>query len=269
VGINAYSGAPLSGCVNDSSDFAEYLASPYVKFKYDNVRMLCDERATTQAILERLEWLVDVGPGDRCFFHYSGHGAQYPSRDYKQELDNMLEVICPVDFDWTPEHLITDKQFVDIFSRIPKGVRFNWVSDSCHSGDLTRDIGTAPALLLEGVKAEPCPKPRRHPVPADIAWRMRGAKSRNLAATDRGMVCGKLDVGFISGCRSDQTSMDAWFNGRPGGALTQNLLRVLKANKTSMPLLRVVALTSKALKTGGFSQTPQCEGARAKKAFLG
>jgi hypothetical protein len=259
VGINNYPGCPLAGCVNDVQDMASLLVDRY-KFKPEDVRLLCDERATTAAILDRLNWLVDVKPGDRCLFHYSGHGAQFPSRDYKQELDGLLEVICPVDFDWEPEHMITDKQFVHIFSGVPAGVKLNWISDSCHSGDLTRGLPKPGA---------PVNHSRAFPVPADIAWRLRGAHSRGVRKQSRAVVCGVLDVGFISGCRSDQTSADANINGRPGGALTQTLIPVIRRSGASAPLADVVRDTARDLVDGGYDQVPQCEGARAKKPFLG
>ncbi|MBV6343551.1 caspase family protein [Candidatus Magnetobacterium casense] len=272
VGINKYPTAPLTGCVNDSSDFADYLNTK-MKFRADDIRLLCDERATTAAIFDRLRWLVDVTPGSRCFFHYSGHGAQYPSRNYKHELDRLLEVICPVDFDWTPEHMITDKQFVEIFSAIPAGVKFNWISDSCHSGDLTRNMPMSRELAEQtpssvvGINSGSM-LPKVYPMPVDIAWRLRGAAPRTFVGT-RAISHGTLDVGFVSGCKSNQTSMDAVFDGRPGGALTQMFLRVLKQKGWGCRLSELTKLTAGALRRKGFTQVPQCEGARAKKPFLG
>jgi len=259
VGINRYPGCPLAGCINDVQDMANLLVDQY-KFRPEDVRLLCDERATTAAILDRLNWLVDVKPGYRCFFHYSGHGAQFPSRDYKQELDGLLEVACPVDFDWTPEKMITDKQFVQIFSRIPKDVKFNWVSDSCHSGDLTRNMPGSPF--------SPINHPRAYPVPVDIAWRVCDAHNRGMKKQERAMVCGVLDVGFISGCRSDQTSADTEIKGRPGGALTQTLIPVLRGCGIPTLLADIVKITADDLSQAGYSQVPQCEGTRAKKPFL-
>lgn len=138
VGINEYPSAPLRGCVDDIQDMADFLVKDR-GFVEDNIRLLVDGRATTSAILERLKWLVsDVREGDQILFHYSGHGAQVPTRSPHGEVDGLDEVICPVDFDWTDEHLIRDKNFIEIFAAVPKGVTFIWVSESCHSGDLSR-----------------------------------------------------------------------------------------------------------------------------------
>ena len=47
VGINAYPGAPLAGCLNDVTDMATFLTSKS-GFAADSIRLLTDSRATTQ-----------------------------------------------------------------------------------------------------------------------------------------------------------------------------------------------------------------------------
>lgn len=261
MGINRYPGAPLAGCVNDVSDMADNLVK-LLGFKVENVRLLVDERATTEAIKARIDWLVKVKPGARVFFHFSGHGAQYPTRDYSQELDHKLEIICPVDFEWNLKRMITDKDFVQMFSRIPKGVAFTWVSDSCHSGDLSRNCSSfmtnpdAPLMI-----------PRRYPTPVDIEWSNRTCQSLNIAPAPRAVTCSRLEVGFVSGCKDNQTSSDTSVNGRPCGALTHYFLEQLTGN-LNKPLEEVVKLTRDRLASLGYTQQPQAEGRRIDKPFL-
>lgn len=146
VGINRYPDSPLRGCVNDVMDMADLLTRNYGFSKAD-VTILTDGRATTANVLDGLRAFVrGLEPGDRALFHYSGHGAQVPDKVNAWEADHLDEVICPIDFDWTPKRMITDKQFHDVFAGIPEGVRFAWVSDSCHSGDLSRDLGGGPSV---------------------------------------------------------------------------------------------------------------------------
>jgi hypothetical protein len=252
-GINAYPSAPLSGCVNDVTDMAHKLVTE-CGVKEENIRLLNDARATTSAIIERCNWLTQVSPGDDVFFHYSGHGAQVPTRNDASEIDNLSEVICPVDFDWSPERMITDKQFVEIFKKIPVGAKFYWFSDSCHSGDLDKMIPRHNSPKILGI--------RRFPIPADIGWRQRIAKKKNLS---RAMVGNILDVGFVSGCQSNQTSSDAEFGGRPNGALTYFLLKHLNMSE---PLSAVTAKVVQNLDAAGFDQIPTCSGARKDLPFL-
>jgi hypothetical protein len=262
VGINAYPGAPLAGCVNDIRDMADFL-NQKCAFPRDNVRLLVDGRATTKGILERLAWLLNgLSAGDRVLFHYSGHGAQLPTRNPKGEVDGLDEVICPVDFDWSDEHVIRDKDFNKLFSPVPAGVEFIWVSDSCHSGDLTR------ALPPPGRDHE---RSKTLLPPADIDWRLQTAKELRIDALCMARAAKGLHVALVSGCRSDQTSSDAVFGGRPNGALTYFLLSELKkADGLTVPLKAVVEHVQSALQRAHFTQVPQLGGSPeiAARAFL-
>lgn len=264
VGINAYPECPLQGCVNDILAMADYLVKVR-NFNSSCIRLLTDARATTVAIVERLEWLVEgVKPGDRVFFHNSCHGAQIATRNSGGEVDGLDEIICPVEFDWTDAHMIRDKQFVAIFSKLPPGVIFNWVADSCHSGDLDRGIPQKPVM---GVNKKISPKmvPRAYPVPPDIAWRNRVARCRVKTV---GMHQGILDlVGFAAGCKSTQTSADTVVDDKPCGAHTSYLLHALAAMGNES-LEKVVLAEAEALKADGYLQEPQAEGVRRVRPFL-
>lgn len=255
VGINKYPGSPLNGCVNDIKNMAEFLVAKKY-FEVEEIRVLSDERATTKNILERLEWLVTgLKSGDKCFFHFSGHGAQVPCRNGDGDVDNLNETICPVDFDWEPEHMIIDKQFSSIFKRIPEGVIFNWFSDCCNSGDLTRSIGFTAI-------------PRCYPnAPFDIQWRGIVAKKKQIKCQSKVMINDVLDVGYISGCKDHQTSADTVMNGSPCGAFTFFLIKTL-IDHPDLPLSKIGQEVCLNLKKNGFSQEPETEGARRDKPFL-
>ena len=228
VGINKYKNAPLNGCVNDVSDMANLLVDRY-GFKPENVSILVDERATKKRIIKRLKWLTQSNVGDRCLFHFSGHGTQYPTRNYRHEVDGLLEVICPYNFEWRADNMITDKELVKIFKKMPRGVKFNWIADCCHSGDLTRGINEHQQM------------PRMHPVPVDIAWRQRCIleSKEKMESESRAIINGELTVGFISGCKSNQTSADARISGRPCGAFTHFLIRALNKYSKKTPINKI------------------------------
>lgn len=269
VGINAYRSAPLKGCVNDISMMANLLVTRF-RMQKRSIRMLADGRATTKNILRELEWLIDgLKAGDRCVFHFSGHGAQVPTKNRRLEVDGRDEIVCPSDFDWSPRRLIRDKQFYGIFRRLPPGVKFAWVNDSCHSGDLTRAIPKNIEI------------PRTIPVPPDVAWDIDVAKEEKICCVEmspcndvmnvhsRAVEKGVLEVGFVSGCRSNQTSADTVINGIPCGALTWHLVNRLKSMPKKTPLVKVVKAVSSDLARKRYSQRPQAEGTRKSKPFLG
>ena len=96
VGINAYPTAPLRGCVNDVTEMKKVLQDLY---GFQDITMLTDAAATTRAIMDALQKLVaGAAPGDILYFHYSGHGSQYPNNSGTDiEPDGLDEIICPVD----------------------------------------------------------------------------------------------------------------------------------------------------------------------------
>lgn len=252
VGVNAYPGNALHGCVNDVFSVKDYLKKDYL-FLESNFQMLLDGQATTANILAGLRWLAATPAGARAYFHYSGHGTQVPD---ETDPRGMEDAICPVDFNWSPEFMITDKQLVEIFIKMDPTVRFNWSSDSCHSGDLFR------ALTPTKHVARSMPMPEG--IEAALAGRKQGFKTFR-----RSMLNGTLNVGFISGCRSDQTSADTFMDGKPCGAYTYFMLKQMAANPKSIPLTELANAIRKDLAAHGYEQAPHADGARANKPFLG
>ena len=257
VGINTYPGAPLRGCVNDVVDMADFLAMQ-CGFRKQDIRLLTDRRATAEGIVQHLRWLVDgLKKGDRAFFHYSGHGAQMATRNPQQEIDGLDEVICPVDFDWSNQHVVRDKDLAKIFSAVPAGVDFIWVSDSCHSGGLTRELAADSG--------------RNYPCPADFAWRNAAARSMRHAPLGLAKAAKSINAALISGCKSDQTSADAVFGNRYNGALTYFLLHELNKPKCrALPLGGLVKAVNTALGSHGYTQQPQLQGSPtiARRGFF-
>jgi len=255
VGINAYPGAALSGCVNDVESMSQVL-NEHCGFAKDDIRWLVDARATTDAIRERLQWLVKgVVRGDRVVFHYSGHGAQVATRSkITAEVDGLDEVICPVDFDWTDNHLIRDKELRDIFSVVPPGVHFVWICDCCHAGDLDRDF---PSPVIGSSISR---RRRTLPPPPDIAWRIATAHEKGMTSIfARSMAM--LNVAFVAACRSDELASDTVIDGVPCGALTHYFVeRLLQSDGLSMPLTTIIDDVTRRLAANQYNQHPQLDG---------
>lgn len=183
---------------------------------------------------------------------------------------------CPQDFQWNDAHMINDKQLVQIFSKIPAGCTFSWGSDSCHSQDLSRDIigdMIRPQLTnpfawiwhkLFGPK-QVVKTPKTIRPPDHIAARIALLKSQGHKS--RGIVGGLLDVGFISGCKIDQTSADAYINNVHCGAMTASFLQVVKQNPR-LSIADTVAQMNSWLVANGYDQSPCSDGAQAGNPFL-
>lgn len=263
IGINTYSEAPLRGCVNDVLDMASLLTEQ-AGFARDEVTLLLDGRATRDAIMQHLRALVrTLQPGDRALFHFSGHGTQLPSATDSGEEDGLDEAICPIDYSWDDlGSFLRDKDFRRELARIPEGVTFVWVSDSCHSGTLSRELR----------RNAHDSRPRCLPPPSDIAWKIEALRQRG-ARTPRALraMAEELRLALIAGCEPDKTSADAVFDGRDNGALTYYLLRELSRHGgLDLGLVPLTTQVTGALAQNGFDQRPMLEGdaEQLRRSFL-
>ena len=73
--------------------------------------------------------------GDSLVFTYSGHGTWVPDSD-SDEPDGRDEALCP--YDIMSGHYLLDDDLAELFALKQSGVRLYFVSDSCHSGTVTR-----------------------------------------------------------------------------------------------------------------------------------
>lgn len=260
VGINKYSdpGAPeLAGCVNDAKSLYD-LCVNYWGFDPKNIVILLDGDATKANVVAALKNMVAATKdGDLDIYWQSSHGAEDAvSTDANGEPDHLNQMVCCTDFAWDAEHELIDKDFVAIFGKLPKGAVFNWGSDSCHSGDLDRAL----------FKPHTHPKTQKSIVqPAAVKARVAKLKAKSLRP--RSIKADILNVGFISGCKPDQTSADTQDeNGVPCGALTNYFRKQYLLNPT-LPLKDLGQKIDDALSQDGYDQAPQAEGGRIEKAW--
>ncbi|MFO0914372.1 MAG: caspase family protein [Pirellulales bacterium] len=152
IGINDYpdSSMNLAGCLNDVYQTSAILQER--GFEAEDIRVVFNERATADAIRERLHWLFDgTADGDTRFLFYSGHGAQLPSYGPRGTIDRVQSTLVPYDFDWKSEHAITDSDLMSLYSALPYDANVLLVFDCCYSGGMGsgRDMGGARRRGLE------------------------------------------------------------------------------------------------------------------------
>jgi hypothetical protein len=264
VGINRYPDPRnnLKGCVNDVMLMAKTLNEQY-DFQTKDIRLLTDNRATTAAIRTGLSQLVaGAQAGDSLVFHYSGHGTQVRDLHGDELQDDLDEIICPYDLDW--DHPFTDDDLAAICKSIPKGALLTVVLDCCHSGTGLREF-QRPDIPVR-CKFVPAPVEIRHRSESRIE--NHGIdRTLTLAGPDKalsvrrfGVSITKTNAVLIAGCRSDQTSADAWIDGDYHGALTYYLWWSLRAEKWRSTYRELLAATGQELAAHGFEQVPQLEG---------
>lgn len=273
VGINYQNSQnPLRGCINDITAINEVLVNKLSFTDPREIRMLTEQSATTSNILERLEWLVDgAQPGDVLYFHFSGHGTQICTQSYEEEIDGMDECIVPYDMDWRTK-IIKDGDFKRIFNKVPSGVNLSVTLDCCHSGDGLRDF-LPPVEFRDNILGPT--RNRGISAPVDIQNRAYGLdldfKPRVLQNPNIIPVEDQTGL-LISGCKSNQTSADAWIQpaGKFYGALTYTMLYLLQLYNYKISYREIIVQLNELLPRGGFTQHPELNGKESlfDKQFL-
>ena len=174
-----------------------------------------------------------------------------PSKGHVFEKDGLDEIICPYDFsdaDAT-KTAITDKEFAKLFASIPKGVHFVWISDSCHSEDLSRKQHFTPETRFRRFNHKP---QQRVTVPA-----------ASLSAETI-----PLHGALLSGCASHQLSADAYITNRFNGAFTHYLIKNLSQYGQDASMQDFVKYVNIDLMDNDYDQNPQSEGLLRTEKFF-
>jgi hypothetical protein len=258
VGINDYpgEGSDLNGCVNDARAWAELLTQQYA-FASSDVKLLLDSKATKKAILDGLKRLLaGAKSGDVMVFTNSSHGTYVSDADGDEEAYD--EALCPYDCD---RNLIVDDDLRTLFADLAQGVSLTVISDSCHSGTVTR------AALNENIPWLRTPDDRRvrflHPsligrTPLGNPW--QAANRRKVKYPQS-----KMKEILLSGCSPSEYSYDALIGGKYHGAMTCFALQAIRDADYQITYSQLHARLRHLLDEAGYPQHPQLEGKAANK----
>jgi len=230
IGLNAVSpkhyggwSGDLNACEADAQDIADI-----AKSKKYSVKTLLTKSATRQNVIKEMTSASSaLKSGDIFLLYYSGHGGQVPDLN-KEEDDYQDETWCLYDGE------LIDDEIYNFLGKFREGVRILVMSDSCHSGTVTKAAyyhGTMSAR-----SAAPGMKEVRYKyMPPDVALRTyrqnRGfydkiLKDPRLKESSEAV---KASVLLISGCQDNQYSSDGDFN----SLFTATLLSVWNEGKYS------------------------------------
>lgn len=220
---------PLNACENDAITMAALCESEKI-----TPTKLLTKAATRGAVLDQIAAAAsNLKSGDLFVLSYSGHGGQVADVN-GDEPDQADETWCLFDGE-----LIDDELYAAL-GAFKAGCRVLVLSDSCHSGTVTRDISAPRRTRGPG-------EPASRMMPPEIAsltyftnkafydglqdkLRQRGVEvaeptepltgvTRRAARVRGGLAAGVI---LISGCQDNQESLDGPFN----GAFTGRLMRV-------------------------------------------
>ena len=269
IGINNYPGThmDLSGCVNDANDWADTLTARGFK-----VSKLLDAQATKAAMTDAMATLIGKGAkGDTLVITFSGHGTYQPDEN-GDEADGLDEALCPYDLQ-TSGAALTDDEIRALFATRKAGVRIVLISDSCHSGTVTRA-----AKAEKDAESRPRFMPMGNWLPASRLPKDRNGKPATTMTAPSGTTplfaaySNKLGDLLLAGCKEgpNNYSYDARINGRYNGAFTYYALKALKGMKAGATYADWHKAILKYLPSASYPQVPQIlgsEGARKGKIF--
>lgn len=257
VGINDYPGtdSDLSGCINDAHDWAAALQA-----RGFAVTQLLDGAATGKAMREAIARLVgQAADGDLVVLQYSGHGSFVPDED-GDEPDGTDECLCPHDI--RSQGPITDDELAELFAARASGVKLVFVSDSCHSGTVSR---FAPITTPPTTKAKHPPARKVRFLPPAVFLSSRESSKLGVRSRRPASPPGRHYALLMSGCQDTEYSYDAWFQGRPNGAFTFVALRELARLPASATYRDWHAAIRKTLPSQQYPQSPNLYGTSRMK----
>lgn len=185
--------------------------------KFDRVKTLLNRDAKLSAVTREIRAMLEVsGPGDVLRIQYSGHGTRVPDKD-GDEADGYDEAWVLYDGIWL------DDQVADLLAELPAGVDLAVISDSCHSGTVSRAVAESPRG-----------RPRFMPYPgaelaaaASILHRLffgafKPKPPAPVSAEDEAM-----NHALLAGASPIEYAWDASFNGEAWGAMSYHALDIL------------------------------------------
>ena len=230
VGIN-YLRTPneLKGCINDTVVVSGILKNSYgysgtnISFMTDNTSIKPTRANILNAFTNLLKNSIS---GDNLFFFYSGHGTQKANNRNLNPNDKIDECIYPLDLNIITD--VTFKQIID--ANMKSGVKLTAVFDSCFSGTIM-----------------------------NLKYNYLNSDNNGELTVDSYQSDTVGQVICISGCKDDQTSEDAYINGKYSGALTWSISSTLSSAPigTTLSWTQLMNNMRTILTSNTFTQLPQ------------
>jgi peptidoglycan hydrolase-like protein with peptidoglycan-binding domain len=213
IGLNAvdpdqYGGwdGALGACEFDANDMRDIAVAQGF-----TPQVFLTTAATSQAVVAAIQSVASsVSSGDTVLLTYSGHGGQVPDVT-GEETDSQDETWVLYD------RQLLDDELYQLWAGFPAGVRIAVLSDSCHSGTVTRAMrerGDIPADAKGRAMPEEVEQ-QTYAAHKDLYDGINKSIPNDIKAQV------KATIVLVSGCQDDQTSLDGDRNGAFTGALRQ------------------------------------------------
>lgn len=221
IGIN-YIGTEyeLNGCINDVTNVTDILKN---NFNYKENVLMTDNttmKPIKTNILSQFTKLLQNAKSGDKLFFIFSGHGSQELDTNGDEIDGIDEVIITQDF----KSILDDDLKKIINAHLKSGVKLFCLFDSCHSGTCF-----------------------------DLKYNENGQINSKMNDTNGQVI-------FISGCKDEQTSEDAYINNKNNGALTAGFLETLKKYnylQTNVTYKQFLEDLKQYLSENNFSQIPQ------------
>lgn len=266
IAIDEYASNPLSGCVRDSEDVAEYLQHS-IKPERLMLHTLHNAAATKNGIVSGfLDHLGQATADDVVFVHYSGHGSREDADPLFWEIcpDYKNEVIVPADSLTADGYLLdplADKELRWLIHQVAqKNPHIAIMMDCCHSGGGTRN-------LSPNVKSRFTGNRNTHSRDIDqfvFAQPRYGGKMNQVIDpnSNRFILPNGRHV-QLAGCRNNQTAKELAVDGQQRGIFTYSILDILKNTGGNVSYRDLIKLATTRVVNRVSDQIPQIDAIRA------
>lgn len=208
---------PTFGGIADAVSMEKLLQTKF-GFARGAIRTLTEKQATAANIRDSFQnWLIaGTNPGDRVFVFYSGHGARIPDNN-NDEDDGKDEVIAPFDVQTIPKltNIILDDEINQWIAAL-SGRQVIMVFDSCHSGTISRTLGSKSAkfskyLITENLAERTAKTARTRSMTDEFSAVPPVGKTRDLSTVvDKYLDKKTPNVVVVSASQAYQQAM--WFD---------------------------------------------------------
>ena len=235
IGIGRYKTKTLEGPPHDVAALRSVLASKY-DFKHENIRTLINQEAVKSRILDEIDQLTHLTqPGDRIFIYFSGHGTSRRDDLMSLPLPHGSGALVPADFSGDPSQSIEDlmsqlivgrRDLRPMLERLDRDRQVLMVFDTCFSGNTVRTTGVV--------------QPLNHNRYVALASRSIFNEERSIGSFEENLIHDEpypyQNIFYISASSENELAKDIQqdllflyptIDGKPHGALTDSLLRVL------------------------------------------
>ncbi len=175
--------------------------------------VLLSDFATREGVIQGIRSAArSLKTGDCFLLTYAGHGGTVPDEEgYDDEEDDIDETWCLYDGQ------ILDDELHELWAEFAEGVRVLVLSDSCHSGTITKDPDAPEGEVPAGRFMPPAEAVRTFTNNSPFYVAIQQALPENPSSLH-------ARVRLISGCQDDQYSME--HPSIPHGRFTATLLEV-------------------------------------------